>query len=118
MSDDVALNFRRACFNGVAARAQVTVSPHAVVDCVVVPGLELSVGSQQFLGDLLEALVQLAPEDFLDRAFRSGHAGGADTAESAHLVAAHDLDLGVALCQLLADKRIFRGRTAIALGYP
>src|SRR4029077_17845474 len=82
--DDVALNLRCACLDGVAARAQIAVRPDAFVDGVAVRGFELSVGTEQFLRDLLEPLVQLAPEDLLNRAFGPRDSGGADAAEGAH----------------------------------
>ena len=72
MADDVALHFRSARLDGVAARAQVAVRPRAVVD-----GLRIRrrrswpYGPEQLLGDLLQALVQFAPEDLLNRSFRT-----------------------------------------------
>src|ERR1051326_576097 len=115
MSNNIALNFRCSGLNRIAARAQVSIGPHAIVDGVIVAGPKLPVRPQQLLRDLLEALVQLAPENFLDRSLRPGHAGSADAAEGAHLVAAHDLDFRIALRQLLSDNRIFRRRPAVAL---
>ncbi len=53
MAYDVALDFRRAGFNRVAARAQVAVRPRAVIDRVPVRGFELAVGAQELLRDLL-----------------------------------------------------------------
>ena len=38
MSDDVALHFGSAGFDGIAARAQVGVGPHAVVDGARIAG--------------------------------------------------------------------------------
>src|SRR5262245_61057193 len=118
MADDVSLNLRSSGFDGVTARTQIAVGPASIVDGVLVTGFELAVGAKQLLGDLLEALVQLAPEDLLDRSFRAGNAGRAEAAEGSHLVPAHDLDLCVALCEFLAYDGICGGRTAVALGRP
>src|SRR5437660_8417789 len=110
MPNDVALDFRRACFDGVAAGTQIAVGPHAAIDRVRAVAFELSVGAEQLLRDLLEALVELAPEYFLDGAFRPRNTRRADAAEGAHLVHAHDLDFRVALGQLLAHERVLGGR--------
>src|SRR5437764_13491120 len=108
MPNNAALYLRGACLNGVAARTQISVGPRAFINCMAVRAFQLSVGAKQFLGDLLEALVQFAPKDFLDRPFRARYTGRADAAESAHLVQAHDLDLSVTLGQLLAHDWILR----------
>src|SRR6266700_1630988 len=113
MPDDISLNLGRARFDRIAARAQVSVSPHTFVDGVIIAGLQLRVRSHQFLGHLLEALVQFTPENLLNGPFRAGHSGGADATEGAHLVAAHNFNFRIALRQLLSEDRIFRGRAAI-----
>src|SRR5262245_14310649 len=118
MADDVALDFRRARFNRIAARAQVAVRPRAVIDGVPIRGFELPVRTQEFLRDLLQALVQLAPEDLLNRSFGPRHTGVADAAERAHLVGAHDLYFSVALRELLADQRILGRRATAAFDRP
>src|SRR5277367_4393969 len=115
MPNDVALHFGGAGFDGVAASAQVGVGPEAVVDGVRVAAEKLAIGAEQFLCDLLEALVELTPEDFLDGAFGPGNPGGCDATESAHLVEAHDFDFCAALRQLLADEWIFAGGPAVTL---
>src|SRR4051794_31703583 len=115
MPDDVALDLRGPRFDGVAPRAQVAVRPLAVVDRARVAAFQLAVWTQQLLRDLLEALVQLAPENLLDRALGSGDAGRADAAEGAHLVRAHGFDFDVALRQFLADDGIVGGGAAVPL---
>ncbi len=76
---------------------------------------ELPVRSKNLLRRLLEALVQLAPENLLNGAFGPRHSSSADAAEGAHLVHTHDLDLRITLRQLLTHQRILRCRTPIAL---
>src|SRR5208282_4492619 len=115
MADDVALHFGSACFDGVSAGSQVGVGPEPLIDGVRIACHELAVGTQNFLGDLLEALVELAPKYLLDRAFGAGDAGSRDTAEGAHLVVAHDLDFRAALGELLANDWIFGRWKAFAL---
>jgi len=77
---------------------------------------QLAIGAENFLGDLLEALVELAPENFLDRAFGSGDTRGGDTAEGAHLIETHDFDFCAALREFLANDGVFGGGAAVALG--
>lgn len=115
MPNDVALHFGRAGFDGVAASAQVGVGPEALVDGVRVTAEKLAIGAEQFLRDLLEALVEFAPENLLYGAFRAGDASSGDAAEGAHLVETHDFDFRAALRQLLADQWIFASGPAIAL---
>ena len=86
------------------------------VDGVRVAAEKLAVGAEQFLRDLLEALVELAPENFLDGAFGARHAGGGDAAEGAHLIEAHDFDFRAALREFLANDGIFGGGAAVAYG--
>jgi len=66
VSNDVSLYFGSAGFDGIAAGSQVGVRPDPVVDGARVAGQQLAVGTQQLLRDLLESLVKLAPENFLD----------------------------------------------------
>src|SRR5579872_972055 len=106
VAEDEALNFRRARFNRIPAGAQVAVGPLAFVDDIRRALRELSVLAEHFLRDLVEALVELAPEDFLDGPFRPRHAALIDAAVGAHLIEAHDFDFGVTLGELLADDRI------------
>src|ERR1700693_3813806 len=115
MADDVALHFRCARLDGIAAGAQIPVRPEAVVDGVWIAAQKLPVGTKQFLCNLLEALVELAPEYFLDRSFGPGNAGCRNAAEGAHLIEAHDFDFRATLRQLLTDERIFAGGAAVAL---
>src|SRR5580698_3562762 len=115
MPDDVALHFAGAGFDGVSAGAEISVGPQPFVDGMRVSAEELTVGAENFLGDLLEALVQFAPENLLDGAFRARDSRGGDAAEGAHLVEAHDLNFRAALRQLLANDGIFGGRAAVAL---
>src|ERR1700730_2070892 len=118
MPNNVALHLGGAGFDGISASAQVSVGPNSFVDGVRVAAQELAVGTEQFLRDLLEALVELAPEDFLDRALRARYTSGGDAAEGAHLVEAHDFNLRAALCELLADDRVLSGGPAVALDRP
>src|SRR5450432_1957448 len=76
---------------------------------------QLNVRTQQFRGYLLEALIQLGPEDFLYRAFGPWHALLINTCDGAHLVQPHDLDIDKALGQLLPHYRVFRSRSAVPL---
>src|SRR5580658_1617553 len=115
MSDDVALHFGSTGFDGIAARAQVSVGPHAIVNGARIAAQQLAVRAEYFLRDLLEALIELAPENFLDAALGAGHAGSGETAEGAHLIEAHDFDFGAALREFLANDGILRGRPAVAL---
>src|SRR3984957_5039448 len=115
MADDVALHLGSAGFDGIASRAQVGVGPHAVVNRARIAGQQLAVRSQDFLRDLLQALIKLAPEYFLNAAFRARYAGGGEAAEGAHLIEAHDFDFGTALCEFLANDGILRGGASIAL---
>src|SRR5581483_2255219 len=74
VADDVALNLAGAGFDGIAARPQVAVRPFAVIDGRVAGGGQLAVGAEHLHRHLLQALIHLAPEDFLNRAFGAGHA--------------------------------------------
>src|ERR1700730_580309 len=74
MADDVALHFGSAGFDGIAARAQVGVGPHAIVNRVRITAKQLAIRAENFLCDLLQALIELAPENFLDAALGSRHA--------------------------------------------
>src|SRR5437762_11891894 len=100
MPNNAALYLRGACLNGVAARTQISVGPRAFINCMAVRAFQLSIGAKQFLGYLLEALVQFAPKDFLYRPFWAWNSGCADAAEGAHLVESHDLDLSITLGQI------------------
>src|SRR5713101_7321761 len=62
VAEDQALDFRRARLDGVATRPQVVVRPLPIVEGARRALGELPVGAKHFLGDLLEALVELAPE--------------------------------------------------------
>src|SRR5271169_5094802 len=117
MSDDVALHLGRACFDGISAGAQVGIGPHAIVNGARVAGEKLAVRTKDFLSDLLEALIELAPENFLDGAFRAGHARGSHTAECAHLVAAHNFNFGAALRELLTNDGVLGSGPAVALDF-
>src|ERR1700691_4335649 len=114
MAHDVALDLRRARFDGVAPRTQPIIGPLSVVESEFGAACQLAVWSEQFHGDLLEALIQLAPENLLDGAFRAGLAGFHHAADGAHLVQAHDFDFGVALRQLLPDDRVLGGGASVA----
>jgi len=62
-----------------------------------IAGEQLAVGTQQLLSDLLETLVEFAPENFLNGSLWTRHTRGSDAAECAHLVEAHDFDFRAAL---------------------
>src|ERR1700722_862057 len=115
VADDVALHFGSAGLDGVAASAQVTIGPGAVIHGVRIVAEKLAVRAENFLGHLLDTLIQFAPKKFLDRAFGARNASGGHAAERAHLIEAHDFDFGVSLGQFLADDGIFRGRLAVSL---
>src|SRR5580658_11006112 len=115
MADDVALHFRSTGFDGIAARAQVGVGPHAVVNGARVAGEELAVGAENFLRDLLEALIELTPENFLDAAFGPGHSRRGEAAEGAHLIETHDFNFGAALREFLTNDGVFSGGPTVAL---
>src|SRR5579883_2681393 len=108
MADDVALDLAGSGFDGVAARAQIAVGPLAFIEGVRRSVRELAVRAEHFHGDLLEALVEFAPEDFLNGALRAGDSGFVDSRKRAHLVAAHHLDFGVHLRELLTDNGVVR----------
>src|ERR1035438_2373706 len=59
VSDDVALNFGCAGFDGIAPRPQVRVGPLAIVESAVARSRQLAIRAEHFHGDLLQALVQL-----------------------------------------------------------
>src|SRR5882724_642128 len=79
---------------------------------------QLSVGTEQLLRDLLESLIEFAPEDFLDRALRSRHTSSRDAAKSPHLIEAHDFNFRAALRELLADQWVFGGGPSVTLDGP
>src|SRR5271168_2273417 len=114
MPNDVALHLGGAGFDGISAGAQVGVGPNAFVDSAGVAGQELAVRTEQLLGDLLKALVELAPENFLDRSLRARHTRGGDAAEGPHLVETHNFNLRATLRELLADEWILGGGVAVA----
>src|SRR5437762_4247715 len=57
--DDVALDFGSTGFDGISARTEITVGPDAFVNGAGVAAGQLAIGSQQFLGELLQALVEI-----------------------------------------------------------
>ena len=86
MPYDVSLHFRRAGFDRVPARSQVTVRPDSVVHGVLISREQLPVRPKYFLRDLLKTLIQFAPEYFLNRAFGPRNAGRCDAAERTQLI--------------------------------
>ena len=74
---------------------------------------QLAIRAEHLHRHLLHALIHLAPEYFLNRAFGAGHAGLAHARQRAHLVQAEDFGLGIHLRQLLANDRIPACRLAI-----
>src|SRR5580704_7867020 len=114
VAHDIALNFRSAGLNSIAARAQPGVGPLAVVEGKLGSVRQLAVGAEQFHSHLLEALIQFAPKNLLNRTFGAGLSGFDHAADGAHLVQAHDFDFGVALREFLADDRVLRGGPAVA----
>src|SRR5487761_1985398 len=117
VADDVALNLRRARLDGVAARAQIPVRPLALVDHAGRSVRQLPIRPENLHRNLLEALIQLAPYDLLDRAFRPRHTRFVDAGERPQLIQPHHFDLGVALRQFLPDQRILRGGFSIAVDF-
>src|ERR1700686_435437 len=115
MSNDVSLHFGSAGFDGISARSQVGVRPDPVVDSTRVAPKQLAVRTQQLLRNLLKALVELTPENLLNRALGTWHTHGGDAAESADLIKAHDLNFRAALRELLADEGVFGCGPPVAL---
>src|SRR5262249_3860633 len=114
MSDDIALDFRRARFDCVPARAQIGVGPLAVIDGICRLAGQLAVRPKHFHRDLLHSLVHLAPEYLLNRPFWSWNARFGDSRDAAHLVQAKDFNFGVDLGELLPDDRIVACRLAVS----
>src|SRR5437763_1074582 len=106
MADDVSLDLRSSGFNRVSARPQIRIGPLAIVESEFTASFQLRKRPQYLLCYLLEALVQLAPEEFLDGALRPGSALVIHTADGPNLVEAHDFDFGVDLRQLLTNHRV------------
>src|SRR5260370_11120430 len=115
MPNNVALDFRSSSFDSVPARAQIAVCPDSLVEDQGIAGLKLAIGSHKLLRYLLDTLVQFAPKNLLNRTLRPGHTCNRDSAESAHLVQAHDFNLGITLRQFLADQWILCRRAPISL---
>ena len=79
---------------------------------------QLSVGTEQLLRDLLEALIEFAPENFLDRALRARYTRSRDAAKGPHLIEAHDFNFRAALGEFLADEWVFGGGPSVTLDGP
>src|SRR5689334_7978802 len=105
MADYVALNLGGAGFYRVDARPQITVGPLSVINRVFGFASQLAVWSQKLHSHLLHSLIHLAPEDLLNRAFRSRHTGLRHPRDGAHLIQTENLDLRVHLSEILADDR-------------
>src|ERR1700735_5136506 len=54
MPNDVALHLGGAGFDSISTRAQVGVRPNPILDSVRIAGQQLTVGTENLLGDLLE----------------------------------------------------------------
>ena len=80
----------------------------------IAAGAELTEGSEELLRDLLETLVEFAPEDFLDGPFGPRDTCGANAAQGAHLIGAHNFDFRITLGEFLADDGIIAGWAAVA----
>src|SRR6202453_2578931 len=91
LPDDIPLNLRCSCFNGVAARPQVRIRPRAVIDGQIAAAGELRVWPQNLLRRGLKALVRLAPTDLQDGPFGTGCPGLHDFAHGSHLVQPQNL---------------------------
>src|ERR1700722_15525493 len=115
MSNDVPLHFGGPRLDCISASAQVGVRPNPFVDGAWIAAQQLTIWAEQLLRDLLEPLVELAPENLLNRTLRARHACSGNAAECPHLVEAHDFDLRAALRELLSDKRILRSGLPVAL---
>jgi hypothetical protein len=59
MADDVALDLGSARFDRISTRTQIGVGPKSFVGGEGITGHKLAVGTEDFLRDLLEALIQL-----------------------------------------------------------
>src|SRR6266404_6838125 len=68
--DDIPLDLGRSGFDRVSAASQIPIGPLPVVESLCRPMIELTIGPLNLHRDLLESLVQLAPEDLLDRPLR------------------------------------------------
>src|SRR5260370_40215857 len=95
--DDIPLDLGRSGFDRVSAASQIPIGPLPVVESLCRPMIELTIGPLNLHRDLLESLVQLAPEDLLERPLRPRHARFLDSAESPELVQAHDFNCGITL---------------------
>src|ERR1700734_91211 len=94
MPNDVPLHLGGAGFDRISARAQVGVGPNPFFNSVRIAAEQLAIGAENLLSDLLEALIEFAPENFLDGTLGAWYAGSGDAAEGTHLVETHDFDFG------------------------
>src|SRR5271168_4547786 len=115
MPNYVSLHLGGAGFNCISSSPQVSVGPNSLVNGVGVAAQQLTIRTEQLLRDLLEPLVEFAPEYLLDRPLGPRHACGAYAAECPHLIETHDFNFCAALRELLADDRIFARRPPVAL---
>src|SRR5262245_21510355 len=100
--DDVGVHLGRSRVDGARARPQELARPVDVGPRVRARAQELAFGTEQVDRRLPEALVELAPEDLLERRLRAGRLALGERREHAHAVRAHDLDLDQQPGHLLA----------------
>ena len=84
--DDIPLNFRRSRFDRVAALNANIRTPTGLRRTHRATRARVVRMDPDLHRHLLEALIQLAPEDFLDRSFRPRHAGFIDARERSQLI--------------------------------
>src|SRR5215469_12963599 len=93
LGDDVALHLGRSRVDGARARPEKLARPVDVGPRVRARAQELAAGTEQVDRRLAEALVELAPEDLLERRLRAGRLALGERREHAHAVRPHDLVL-------------------------
>jgi len=86
---------------------------------VGVTAQQLSVGTEQLLRDLLEALIEFAPENFLDRALRARlHPVAVTRAKGPHLIERMISISALHCASFLADEWVFGGGPSVTLDGP
>src|SRR5262249_49077090 len=103
------LNFAGSRFNGIATGSQVAIYPFAFVGSP-----ELRVRSEYLHRVALGALIQFAPEDFLNRAFRSRYRRFAQFTDGAIAVQFEDFQFKVRLGNLLSGNRVLSEGTTVS----
>src|SRR5262245_18463098 len=113
MADNVSLDLAGSRFERIAARAEESLCPLAIVDRTRRVFLQHCVRSEDFLGHLLEALVILTPEDLENGTFGYRDGSGTAARDGADLIQAEHLEFGISLREFLPHDRILAERLAI-----